>query len=606
MENPNFLKQKYNLHNAPETEAAAKRTEKRTGEKVPQNPQDRIQNYLNRFNEILERDKPKEKEQGIEALKKILHTKFIIKPEKIPESYFNSIKRKHREEGHGDIEIPDDYRQELAQAIIGDQKRSLDRWINYLCSDEDKHDDWLKYYTFCSILKMGRYDKKKKSFTERYGGAISPFPELNREALAIVLGDIEKRENKELKFEFTKRYDIKPEIKQKYLQFLENKNFAGLYALAIEEFKPIAEELLKIIDGKWVKYPKGSNHIPLAKSIEEYGTGWCLRGEDMAQRYLVRDKNDLYVYYSLDKKGEPVVPRAVMVVNASNKITEVRGVAEGENLDPYIGEVVEGKLNEPEFKEEGKAYKKKSADMKFLTMIDEKTKAKEPLIKEDLIFLYEIESPIEGFGYDDEKDPRIAEIRATRNPEEDAAIIFECSKEQIARRQEEINENTKAYIGGLKPRIFELTQKFNIEHIYTKFPEDRIEQFTVELGGQTEEEIISELERRKRLADDDKEKIYMDSAKSILKNDEFYTLKNKERIKFIKLKVRDLGFPYGATTQEIYEKAEKLGLDLCPPETGPQIRLHYEEIFKREQPKDEWFYIGMKTISDSDGNPDMF
>lgn len=32
MENPDFLKQKYNLHNALEVKSAAKRTEKRTGE----------------------------------------------------------------------------------------------------------------------------------------------------------------------------------------------------------------------------------------------------------------------------------------------------------------------------------------------------------------------------------------------------------------------------------------------------------------------------------------------------------------------------------------------------------------------------------------------
>ena len=56
MENPNFLKQKYDLHNAPEVEAAARRTKKRTGEEFPLNSAEdanvRIQNYLNRFKEI--------------------------------------------------------------------------------------------------------------------------------------------------------------------------------------------------------------------------------------------------------------------------------------------------------------------------------------------------------------------------------------------------------------------------------------------------------------------------------------------------------------------------------------------------------------------------
>src|SRR3989344_7469423 len=52
MENPKFLKEKYNLHNAPEVESAAKKTRKRTGEKVPQNPEERIQNYLNRLERL--------------------------------------------------------------------------------------------------------------------------------------------------------------------------------------------------------------------------------------------------------------------------------------------------------------------------------------------------------------------------------------------------------------------------------------------------------------------------------------------------------------------------------------------------------------------------
>ncbi len=52
MENFNFLKQKYNLHNTPEVEFAAKRTEVRSGEKIGQNPLDKIENYLNRFKEI--------------------------------------------------------------------------------------------------------------------------------------------------------------------------------------------------------------------------------------------------------------------------------------------------------------------------------------------------------------------------------------------------------------------------------------------------------------------------------------------------------------------------------------------------------------------------
>ena len=64
MENPKFLKEKYNLHVSPEVERSAKRTEKRTGEKVSQNPEVRIQNYIDRL-ERLALDPNKEQKRKI-------------------------------------------------------------------------------------------------------------------------------------------------------------------------------------------------------------------------------------------------------------------------------------------------------------------------------------------------------------------------------------------------------------------------------------------------------------------------------------------------------------------------------------------------------------
>jgi hypothetical protein len=62
MENPNFLKQKYDLHKSQEVESAVQRTQKRTGEKVPQNPEARIQNYLERLEKlVLDPDKKQQR-----------------------------------------------------------------------------------------------------------------------------------------------------------------------------------------------------------------------------------------------------------------------------------------------------------------------------------------------------------------------------------------------------------------------------------------------------------------------------------------------------------------------------------------------------------------
>ena len=52
MEHPSFLKEKYNLHASEEVEKAAERTEQKKGEKVPQNPETRIKNYLDRLERL--------------------------------------------------------------------------------------------------------------------------------------------------------------------------------------------------------------------------------------------------------------------------------------------------------------------------------------------------------------------------------------------------------------------------------------------------------------------------------------------------------------------------------------------------------------------------
>lgn len=576
-----FLKKKYDLHNASETEGVARRTEIRSGEKVSQDPAERIQNYLDRFTEIIERKEPAKRERGIEALKHILHEKFVIKGEEIPESYFEAQKRLAREQGHGDIEISDEMRRQSAEVIITDQKGSLDQWVDYLASPDATYPDWLKYYAFRSILGMGEYDKEKKQFTKRSKGTVKPFPDINREALAYVLDAIEKKYQ-------GKATDQDPEF-QKYLQ---GENFAKLYAFAIDKVTPATESALANVKGEWVKYRQGKDHMPLVESLQGHGTGWCTAGESTAKVQL--ENGDFYVYYSLDENGKPNIPRAAIRMQRGS-IAEVRGIGPDQNLDPFIGTVVQKKL--AEFPD-GKAYEKKSDDMKYLTIIESKTKKGEQLDKDELIFIYEINSQIEGFGY--QRDPRIEEIRKTRNPNEDAPIVLECAPDQIAHNPKEINKNTKAYIGPLFEGIF---QK-GIENIYTSFPEGRVEKGPLEIGGMTEKELEREIKNKK----DDQGKNYQISsyAKSMMDNPDFATSRNREKIDLVKLKVGDLGFTKNPTTDEIYARAKELGLELCPAETGPHLRLKYEEVFQREQPMNEYLRVAMKQITGSDGGPGVF
>lgn len=89
-------------------------------------------------------------------------------------------------------------------------------------------------------------------------------------------------------------------------------------------------------------------------------------------------------------------------------------------------------------------------------------------------------------------------------------------------------------------------------------------------------------------------------AKDLLRSRDFTTLPDKQTLSLVRVKISDLdlGDP---TTDQIYAKAKSLGLELCPAEVGPQLRLAY-----KDQPLDEWLYIGMKQIADSFGYPDVF
>jgi hypothetical protein len=68
--NPQFLKQKYDLHTSPEVESAARRTQGITGNKISENSGERIQNYLNRLTDIFKRKDWEHREQGIIAFKR--------------------------------------------------------------------------------------------------------------------------------------------------------------------------------------------------------------------------------------------------------------------------------------------------------------------------------------------------------------------------------------------------------------------------------------------------------------------------------------------------------------------------------------------------------
>ena len=92
-----------------------------------------------------------------------------------------------------------------------------------------------------------------------------------------------------------------------------------------------------------------------------------------------------------------------------------------------------------------------------------------------------------------------------------------------------------------------------------------------------------------------------DYARFMMKHSMFSIATTETEINLVKVTVAELGFPNSATRAQIYEAALKQGLFLCPAEVGPQVRLQY-----LDQPRGDWFRIGMEPIPDSGGDPNVF
>ncbi|MFA6042757.1 MAG: hypothetical protein WCV85_00985 [Patescibacteria group bacterium] len=649
-ENPGFLKEKYsNFHTSEEVERAAVRTEGRTGEKVPQDPAAKIQNYLGRLERLaMDSEKTqgkkmvagKSRPRALSLLRDMVMEKYVrANKDKLAEGAARVEERAARNLGM-DVRYNEEALEQRGEIAVEDLEKSLDNWLLYLSDANEPYPTWFRYYAFRNVLEMGDFDKDKGEFTKRSPGTTRLFPDVDHGALAHVQQMIEAAKDPAMlaRLQDAQRAAANNNLpagelltKEKVAAFAKL-SFAKQYAEGIRQAGEITPEMKEETQGKWVTYQKGTDPTALWASLQNKGTAWCTKGYATAAKQL--ETGDFHVHYTLDSQGKPTIPRIAIRMDG-DQIGEVRGVADNQqNLEGNMITIAEEKMAGLPGAE---GYKKKSADMKALTEIEQAVKANKQLTSTQLRFLYEVDSPIEQFGF--KRDPRINELLATRNPEEDIhlygydiahpdtqalkfiydigdkrvprsflptieilrrsrnieadlPVVFECIPDQIARDAEHITEDTKAYVGKLVPGIFQMLPE-GIEHIYTAFPEGRIRQDPVNIGGTTKADLQRQLEEqgigKTSFAD------YM------LDSRDFTTGTETETANLVRLTVEMLGFPKGATTKEIYERAEELGLELCPAEVGPQYRLK-----NTNQPMNESIVIGMKQITSWNGNPHVF
>lgn len=388
-------------------------------------PAQKIAKYLERLEAI--HDLAQESPHKKELLRYLYYDKYVIK--ELPKNYIAMIEKKNAEEGKSNTNIDE---AKLLQKVQKDQMASLDQWLDYLTSPETDYPMWFKYFAFNGMLKLNNFNKENESFGKRTKTTTDFYIELNREALAQVYETIlAELEDKPLTTAQERALEHGESFSKLYIHYLQKQGV----------FNPDNE-----IEGKWIKYDWGSDYLPLWESLQGKYTGWCTAGKATAKDQLKH--GDFYIYYTKDKNGDYTNPRIAIRMSGSTEIEEVRGVASHQNLESNMLEITEQKL--ATFHDYQK-FKQRLQDMKDLTKLEQKMKANEPLSKEDISLLYEIDHTVNGFGYN--RDPRLEELRATRDVKQDLMEYYDCTEENIGTQISDfVHKDVVIYFGDLSAR----------------------------------------------------------------------------------------------------------------------------------------------------------
>lgn len=84
-----------------------------------------------------------------------------------------------------------------------------------------------------------------------------------------------------------------------------------------------------------------------------------------------------------------------------------------------------------------------------------------------------------------------------------------------------------------------------------------------------------------------------DSVDEAIGRPAFPFTRTKVDLDLVAVSVAELGFPEdGGSIADIYAHARSIGLELCPPDLGPALRLKY-----LNQPRGEFLHIGMRPVA---------
>lgn len=363
------------------------------GNKNILNKYDNIKEYIDRLEKI--HLKIKDNPKYIERLKQYYFDKYIIKLEYLKDK--------------------DKYEQ-----IIQDQCISLNRWLDfYFSSQSDDIPMWAKFWSFQGMLRLGTFNHDTGKFNKREKNNTCVFADLNVEALYYSI-------------DLLRLYLNNKQIDNNLIELVKSGSFKKLYEYSINI---LTKKKDSNYDGIWIKYNQNSNPVSLISSLQGHNTDWCIAG--FATAYKQLSEGDFYIYYTKNKNGEYKVPRLCIRMYKDNIIREICGVAPKQNIESGFEDIIIDKIKDFNDKFE---FMNGLNQLQFLSIIYKKYKSNQELTKDELRFIYEINSNIVGVV--PHKDPRIKEILSNRDKKYDLSLIFNCNEDEIALTQDEVNINT--------------------------------------------------------------------------------------------------------------------------------------------------------------------
>lgn len=484
-------------------ERAADRAERR-GEKMG-NSEQRIGEYLLRLEKITKTKDGERRRQGERRIKEATLDALTVKIDEIPDSYWTQQEELARENGKI-VELDDKLKRGLHEHIVNDQRRSAEKWIDYL-DNEGNYPTWFKVFALDGMSQMGIFDKNKRIFRKRSQGTVAPYPNLNPAVLAKT-------------YDVVSRHYIDGEALKDEESVVKGGNFNKIYSrFLIGETRNLrAPENFEDVKGEWHQYLPGQEEELMAAA---QGTPWCIAGETMANAYLQDDGQSFYLFHLEDPDTGVISGAANASIRMEDgEVAEISGIEQGSNqvLEDSLVPIVEEKVKTLPG---GEAYLEYLEEAKYLKKID--NLAREGKIAEmsddemDYMLNFVFDN---GHDYKIHNDDRMENFRdisylisldipaeklfeIDSYPEKRVKKYLECGipAEKVLKKDRHPFRNIKEYLkyGGPAEELFEIDpapeyhikeyfeHDFPTEKIFEKdrFPERRIEEY-LECGGPAE------------------------------------------------------------------------------------------------------------------------